>query len=184
MKSFPQINFHYQPPVPLDSKYGYISCDNKTYKQISLIDVESCEELGQLSKKYGNLPDICKFDNKLYLQVVKNIVGDYLKLTKETGELVDYNSFSEEKLQEINWDFTSTLRLFAYTNGSFNHVKSLSVLNNSNFFMSREEFFKCLTQYNIPYNIALDIVKKVFGPQEKGVKNILKFLIFMVFLNI
>lgn len=157
----------------LDSKYGHIPCDNKTYKQISLIDVESCEELGQLSKKYGNLPDICKFDNKLYLQVVKNIVGDYLKLTKETGELVDYSSFSEEKLQEVDWDFNSTLRLYAYTNGSFNHVKSLSVLNNSNFFVSREEFFKCLTQYNIPYNIALDIVKKgIWSTGERREKHI------------
>lgn len=157
----------------LDSKYCSISCDGKTYRQLSLVDVKSCEELGQLSKRYGNLPDICKFDNKLYLQVVKNIVGDYLKLTKETKESVDYSSFSEDMLQKITWDFNSVLRLYGYINGAFNQVKNLSVLNDLNFFVTREEFFKCLTQYNVPVDTALDIVKKgVWSTGEKRKKYI------------
>lgn len=155
----------------LDSKYGSISCDNKTYKQISLDDVKTCENLGKLLKKFGSHPDNCEFDDTIYLRVVENIVDDYLNLTRETKECVDYTSFSKELLQKNTWNFDSALRLYAYTNGAFNHTKSTSVLNDSNFFVTREEFFKCLTQHNIPANIALDIVKKgVWSMGEKRKK--------------
>ena len=37
----------------LDSKYSGVECDNDIFKQISLVDVKTCEMLGSLSKETG-----------------------------------------------------------------------------------------------------------------------------------
>ena len=74
----------------------------------------------------------------------------------------------EEIKQITSWDFHSVLRLYAYTLDSFNHTKSIQNLNNENFFVTRDEFFKNLTCHNVPIDIALDIVKR--GVWSTGAK--------------
>lgn len=146
----------------LDAKYSGVECDNNIFKQISLIDVKTCEVLGTLSKETGQRPLISDFDSSVYQRVVRNIIDDCMEEDSVKALL------HEEIKQITHWDFHSVLRLYAYTLDSFNHTKSILNLNNKNFFVTRDEFFKNLTAHNVPTDIALDIVKR--GVRSTGAK--------------
>lgn len=106
----------------------------------------------------------------VYQRVVRNIIG-------ESMEDDSVKALLHAEIKQVNnWDFHSVLRLYAYTLDSFNHTKSLLDLDNENFFVTRDEFFKNLISYNVPTDIALDIVKKgvraTGAKQEKYVKEL------------
>lgn len=157
----------------LDSKYSSVECDNDIFKQISLVDVKTCEMLGSLSKATGKRPFISDIDNTVYNQVVRNIIDESME--EDSVKVLLY----EEIKQITNWDFHSVLRLYAYTLDSFNHTKSILNLNNKDFFVTRDEFFNNLTRHNVPTDIALDIVKKgvrsTGAKREKYVKELEKY---------
>lgn len=154
----------------LDAQYGFVECDKELYKQISLIDVKNCEILGNLSKEVGKRPSIQDFDNEVYIQAAKSIIEEFLEANKKPVNLI------EEIKQIERWDFSLLLRFYAYINGSFEQPITLDNLNNSNFFVTRDEFFKSLLTHNIPDYIALDIVKKGVWSQGKKRQTYLKML--------
>jgi len=146
----------------LDSRYSGVECDNDIFKQIPLLDVNTCEVLGTLSKETGKQPLIRDFDNAVYNHVVRNLIDDCM-------EEDSVKSLLHEEIKSItSWDFHSVLRFYAYTLDSFNHTKSILNLNNENFFVTRDEFFKNLTRHNVPTDTALDIVKR--GVRSTGAK--------------
>lgn len=146
----------------LDSQYGFVACNDEIFKQITLVNIEPCEVLGVLAKTTGKEPVISDLNNAIYNHVVTDIVDKYIE--------EDYVKFLlyEEIKQITNWDFNSVLRLLAYISGEFTQRKSISNLNNQNFFVSREEFFRALTYHNVPKDIALNIVKQ--GVWSSGAK--------------
>ena len=154
----------------LDFKYSGVECDNNIFKQIPIVDSKTCEVLGTLLKETGQQPCISDFDCAVYQRVVRNIIG-------ESMEDDSVKALLHAEIKQVNnWDFHSVLRLYAYTLDSFNHTKSLLDLDNENFFVTRDEFFKNLISYNVPTDIALDIVKKgvraTGAKQEKYVKEL------------
>ena len=157
----------------LDVKYSGVECDTNIFKQISLINVKTCEVLGALSKETGQRPFISDFDSAVYQRVVRNIIDNCLE--EDSVKALLY----EEIKQITSWDFHSVLRLYAYTLDSFNHTKSILNLNNKDFFVTRDEFFNNLTRHNVPTDIALDIVKKgvrsTGAKREKYVKELEKY---------
>lgn len=138
----------------LDSKYGFVACNNEIFKQILLVDVKTCEILGTLSQETGKQPFISDFNSAVYNRVARNIADDCIE------EASIKSLLNEEIRKTDNWNFDSLLRLYAYTLGDFNQRKSISNLNNQNFFVTRDEFFKDLVYHNVPADVALDIVKK------------------------
>jgi len=134
-------------PKYLDARHGFVAGDKELFRQISLIDVHTCEQLGALEQATGKKPSACDLNHAIYLRVASDILEDY---SKESGGLIE--GFKED------WSFHSLLRLFAFTKGTFD-LKKLN-LNDPNFFATRDEFFNRLVQYGIPADIALDIVKK------------------------
>lgn len=74
-------------------------------------------------------------------------------------------NISDDFSEEVVFDFHSLLRLYALTNGSFSNIKKL---NDSEFYVTKDEFFKALLDCNIPVDTALDIVKN--GIWSKGEK--------------
>lgn len=146
----------------LDSRYSGVECDNDIFKQIPLLDVNTCEVLGTLSKETGKQPLIRDFDSAVYNHVVRNIIDDCMEEDSVKSLL------NEEINQITSWDFHSVLRFYAYTLDSFNHTKSIQNLNNENFFVTRDEFLKKLISHNVPVDIALDIVKR--GVRSTGAK--------------
>ena len=146
----------------LDSRYSGVECDNDIFKQIPLLDVNTCEVLGTLSKETGKQPLIRDFDSAVFNHVVRNIIDDCMEEDSVKSLL------NEEINQITSWDFHSVLRFYAYTLDSFNHTKSILNLNNANFFVTRDEFFKNLVCHNVPADVALDIVKK--GVRSTGAK--------------
>lgn len=162
----------------LDSKYGFVDCNKDIYKQIALTDTTICERLGQLLKVTDTKPSLKDYDEKIYIQVIKNIADGYIcefeELKKEgymfDEELPHILSFAEELKLIKHCNFKQLLRLYAYRHGSFNTKKSLSTLSND-FFTTRDEFFNALIYHKVPDAVALDIVKKgVWSTQDKRKK--------------
>ena len=154
----------------LDEKYGFADCFSELYKQISLVDVKSCETLGKLSKNTGKYPTIQDFDISVYIRTAKNLVNEYFENDINATLLI-------EEIEQIEkWDFTLLLRLYAYINGSFEQQSTLNNLNDSDFFVTRDEFFNKLLSYNIPVDIALDVVKKGVWSRREKRQNYLKLL--------
>ena len=157
----------------LDSKFSGVESDNDIFKQIPLMDVKTCEMLGTLSKETGKCPFISDFDSAVYNRVVWNIIDGCME--EDSVKVLLY----EEIKQVTSWDFHSVLRFYAYTLDSFNHTKSIQNLNNENFFVTRDEFFKNLVCHNVPADVALDIVKKgvrsTGAKREKYVKELEKY---------
>lgn len=161
---YPMIHKH------LDEKFGFTKCDSELYKHISLVDVKSCEIIGELLKKTGKYPSIRDLDFSVYLRTAKSLIDDFYKNN------INYINLMEEIDRIEKWDFSMLLRLYAYINGSFEQPISLDNLNDSNFFVTRDEFFRNLMTYNVPVDIALDIVKKGVWAQGEKRQTYLKLL--------
>lgn len=162
----------------LDSKYGFVDCNKDIYKQLSLTDTTICERLGKLLKVTDTKPSFKDYNDKIYIQVIKNIADDYIcefeELKKEgymfDEELPHVLSFAKDLKRMKHCNFKQLLSLYAYRHGSFNTKKSLSTLSNY-FFTTRDEFFNALIYHKVPNAVALEIVKKgVWSTQDKRKK--------------
>lgn len=134
----------------LDAQHGFMDCDKELFRQISLVDVNTCEQLGVLAQAAGKKPSACDLDNAIYLRVARDILEDFCKENGTALPLVE--GF------KADWSFNSLLRLFAFTKGTFDLKKP--DWNDPNFFATRDEFYNRLVQCSVPADIALDIVKK------------------------
>jgi len=144
-------------PKRLDVHYGFVSCDKELFRQISLVDVKSCEQLGTLAQTTGKNPSVCDFDSTTYFRAAKAIIDEFSKVTGFLAPL------SKETTNLENWDFNLLLRLYAFTTAEFSNENFTLNLTNQNIFVTREEFFNNLVHHNVPNDIALDIVKKGVG---------------------
>lgn len=163
----------------LDSKYGHINCDDNLCKQFSLTDVNMCERLGTLFKMTGKRPFYNDYTEKVYTQVVENIADEYVRVSEnfqKEGNVFDDNQLNIipfinelKKIPPCNFEYL--IRVYAYLNCSITYEKRTVDLSNKNFFVTRNEFFRALTNCNIPYTIALDIVKNgVWSTNKKRAK--------------
>lgn len=145
-----------RPLIPkyLDSQHGFVPCDREMFRKISLVDVNTCEQLGGLAQETEKNPTLGDIDNIVCLRATKDILEEF---SKENGTSIP---LVEEFNQPENWNLHSLLRLYAFTKGEFSNGDNLMNLNASEFFVTREEFYHCLVQHNMPAEIALDIVKK------------------------
>lgn len=137
----------------LDGCYGFIDCNREMFRQISLVDLDTCAQLSvqlQGSKKYPTVGDI---DPVVCFHTAMDILTEY---AKERGLHIP---MIEEFCRSNNWDLHALFRLYAFTVGEFNDGNNLMNLNAPEFFVTREEFYHCLVQYNVPVKVALDIVK-------------------------
>lgn len=141
-------------PKYLDSQHGFMPCDREMFRKISLVDVNTCEQLGVLAQETGKEPTVDDIDNAICLRAAKDILEEF---SKENGTSIP---LVEEFNQPENWNLHSLLRLYALTKGEFNNGNNLMNLNSQDFFVTREEFYHCLVQYHVPAEIALEIVKK------------------------
>ncbi|MBQ8298278.1 MAG: hypothetical protein IJX99_00105 [Clostridia bacterium] len=107
----------------------------------------------RLDAKYSDVACVNDIFKQIPLIDVKTceILGT---LSKETGK------------QPLISDFNSAV--YNHVARNFNQRKSMSNLNNQNFFVTRDEFFKNLVCHNVPADVALDIVKK--GVRSTGAK--------------
>lgn len=162
----------------LDSKYGFVDCNKDIYKQLSLTDTTICERLGKLLKVTDTKPSFKDYNDKIYIQVIKNIADEYIcefeELKKEgymfDEELPHVLSFAKDLKLMKHCNFKQLLSLYAYRQGSFNTKKSLSTLSND-FFTTRDEFFNALIYHKVPDAVAFEIVKKgVWSTQDKRKK--------------
>lgn len=137
----------------LDDRHGFIECNKELFRQLSLVDVDTCTKLGALLQGTQKTPTLCDIDYKVCHRVANDILVEFSKEHRVSGVLV------EEFNQPAHWNLNSLLRLYAFTKAEFNNGNDLKKLNASGFFVTREEFYHCLVQYNVPAEIALDIVK-------------------------
>ncbi len=146
----------------LDNQHGLVPCNKELFRQISLVDANTCEQLGVLAQGTEKNPTVGDIDNAICLRAANDILEEF---SKENGTSIP---LVEEFNQPENWNLHSLLRLYAFTKGEFNNGDSLMNLNAQEFFVTREEFYHCLVRYNVPAEIALEIVKK--GVWATGVK--------------
>ena len=156
-----------RPLIPkyLDSQHGFVPCDREMFRKISLVDVNTCEQLGVLAQETEKNPTAHDIKNAICLRAAKDILEEF---SKENGSAIP---LVEGFNQPENWNLHSLLRLYAFTKGEFSNGDNLMNLNSQDFFVTREEFYHCLVQHNVPVEIALDIVKKgVWATGEKREK--------------
>lgn len=138
----------------LDGRYGFVDCNREMFRKISLVDFDTCAQLSvqvQGSKKHPTVSDI---DHVVCFHTAMDILTDF---AKERGlHIPMIEKFCRSKI----WDLHALLRLYAFTRGEFNDGNNLMNLNVPEFFVTREEFYRCLVQCNVPAEVALDIVKK------------------------
>lgn len=137
----------------LDDRHGFIECNKELFRKLSLVDVDTCTRLGALLQGTQKNPTLCDIDYKVCHRVAHDILVEFSKEHGISGVLV------EEFNQPARWNLNSLLRLYAFTKAEFNNGNDLKKLNVLGFFVTREEFYHCLVQYNVPAEIALDIVK-------------------------
>lgn len=121
---------------------------------LNLVEVNACEQLGGLAQETEKNPTVDDINNAICLRAAKDILEEF---SKENGSAIP---LVEEFNQPENWNLHSLLRLYAMTKGEFNNGDNLMNMNAQDFFVTREEFYHCLVQHNMPAEIALDIVKK------------------------
>ncbi len=167
----------------LDNKYGFTVCNDRLYKEFSLIDSEMCLILGFLKKATHNKVPLSSQSQTLYIHIAQGIIYDYiyelelLGTTNDTFDQISHISNLAKELKQMpNIDFSFLFRLYAYCQGSFAHKKSLSALNDPTFFVTRDEFFNALTNHNMPVDVSLEFVKRGVWSEHNRDKyvNILK----------
>lgn len=127
----------------LDEKFGFTKSDDNLFKHISMVDSDACETLGELAKATGVIPSLEDLSEQTFIDVANRI----------SDESIDC------------YDFDSLLRLIAHGRGSYNCDKGTQ---NKNCFVTRDEFFNNLIEYNVPAAVALELVKKgVWSVDEK-----------------
>ena len=160
----------------LDSKFAFVDSDNALYKQLTLADSALCERIGDLAKATGVSPNTAQYQDKVYLQVLKNIADDLVdELTefKESGHInnehyVNGMSFAEELKSVISCDFCTLTKIYGYIHGSFSDAKALKNIYEWNFFTLRDDFFEALISCGVPDEVALDLAKRgVWSLAEK-----------------
>lgn len=159
----------------LDSKFGFIKTDDTLSDRISLTDSCLCESIGKLAKSTGQYPTSKQFGNDVCLQVVKNLseeITDEVYYMKENGyiteEEISYPIPFVEELNQLNQcDFSALLRIYAYRHASFKEQKTMSNLNNTNFYVSRDEFYNALVSNNVPKDIAFNLTKRGIWSTEE-----------------
>ena len=137
----------------LDSCYGFANCNREMFRQIPLVDLDICAQLGVLLQDIKKYPTVGDIDYIVCCHVAMDILTAF---AKERG--LDIPSI-EEFCQSKTWDLHTLSRLYAFTMGGFNDGSNLANLDDPKFFVTREEFYHYLLQYNIPVNVALEIIK-------------------------
>lgn len=159
----------------LNSKFGLAKTEGSVFNRISLTDSFLCESVGKLAKSTGQVPTCKQFGNDVCLQVVRNIskeMVDEVYDMKENGYTTEEEPphpipFVKELNQLHRCDLSTLLRIYAYRHGSFREAKTISNLNDENFYVSRDEFYNALISNTVPKDLALKIVKKGVWSIEK-----------------
>lgn len=137
----------------LDDRHGFAECNKELFRQLSLVDVDTCTRLGALLQGTHKNPTLCDIDYQICHRVANDILVEFFKEHGISGVFV------EELNQPARWNLNSLLRLYAFTKAEFINGNNLKKLNASEFFVTREEFYHCLVQHDVPAETALDIVK-------------------------
>ena len=137
----------------LDSCYGFTDCNREMFRQIPLVDLDICVQLGVLLQDIKKYPTVGDIDHIVCFHVAMDILTEF---AKEHG--LDVSTI-EEFCRSKTWDLHALSRLYAFTMGGFNDGSNLACLDDPKFFVTREEFYHYLLQYNIPVDVALEITK-------------------------
>ncbi len=167
----------------LNQKFGNVKSDDEIYRRISLPDSSLCQKIGDMYKLSGTKPESKQFTNAVYLKVLENLSED-LKENAEFFESSDEKGYARtlafaNQLKDIkNCDFHTLCRIYAYIHGSFENGKSFKDLDNTDFWVTRDELLDELCSIGFDTNDALVFIKRGVWSQgerrEKYIKQLKK----------
>ena len=70
----------------LDAQHGFTACDKELFRKISLVDVNTCEQLGVLAQRTDKTPTVDDINHAICLQAAKDILEEF---SRETGISVE-----------------------------------------------------------------------------------------------